>query len=93
MFPTPARAAAGVQMLVVAELEEPFLPLPDELLVNLRDSRRVVEALLDSLPASASSASSNDSAMGPALQVNALGYAAVARQLQHMCVVCCCVLM
>jgi protein transport protein SEC24 len=34
-------------MLVVTELEEPFLPLPDELLVNLKDSRPVVEALLD----------------------------------------------
>ncbi len=26
-------------MLVVAELDEPFVPLPDDLLVNLRDSR------------------------------------------------------
>lgn len=29
------------QMLVVTELDEPFLPLPDDLLVNLRDSREV----------------------------------------------------
>jgi hypothetical protein len=56
-------------MLVVTELEEPFLPLPDELLVNLKDSRPVVEALLDALPSTYSSSTSSDSAMGPALQV------------------------
>ena len=37
-------------MMVVAEIDDPFVPLPDDLLVNLRDSRAVVEALLDSLP-------------------------------------------
>ena len=31
---------AQPQMMVVAEVEEPFVPLPDDLLVNLRDSRR-----------------------------------------------------
>jgi protein transport protein SEC24 len=60
-----------LQMLVVTELEEPFLPLPDELLVNLKDSRPVVEALLDALPSTYSSSTSSDSAMGPALQVTA----------------------
>ena len=29
------------QMMVVTELEEPFLPLPDDLLVNLNESRCV----------------------------------------------------
>jgi hypothetical protein len=29
------------QMMVVAELEEPFLPLPDDLLVNANESRCV----------------------------------------------------
>ena len=36
---------------VVAETEEPFLPLPDDLIVNLQESRAVIEALLDALPA------------------------------------------
>lgn len=58
----------SAQMLVVTELEDPFLPLPDDLLVNLRDSRPVIEALLDSLPGGYSSATSADSAMGAALQ-------------------------
>ncbi|KXZ41961.1 hypothetical protein GPECTOR_234g547 [Gonium pectorale] len=56
------------QMLVVTELDEPFVPLPDELLVNLRDSRSVVEALLDALPNNFANNSVVDSAMGPALQ-------------------------
>lgn len=30
---------AQPQMMVVAELEDPFVPLPDELLVNLKESR------------------------------------------------------
>lgn len=34
---------------VVAETDEPFVPLPDDLLVNLSESRAVVEALLDNL--------------------------------------------
>ena len=34
----------------MAEIEEPFLPLPDDLIVNLAESRPVIEALLDALP-------------------------------------------
>lgn len=56
-------------MLVVPELDDPFLPLPDDLLVNLGESRAVVEALLMTLPAGYNSSTSNDCAMGPALQV------------------------
>ncbi|GFH07061.1 COP-II coat subunit [Haematococcus lacustris] len=56
------------QMMVVAELDEPFLPLPDDLLVNAADSRGVLDALLTSLPATFASNSVVDSAMGPALQ-------------------------
>jgi protein transport protein SEC24 len=37
-------------MLVVSDLKELFVPLPDNLLVNLHESRVVVEAFLDSLP-------------------------------------------
>ena len=38
------------QMVVMSDTEDPFVPLPDDLLVNLAESRAVVEALLDSLP-------------------------------------------
>ena len=37
-------------MVVMSDTDDPFVPLPDDLLVNLADSRSVVEALLDSLP-------------------------------------------
>ena len=39
------------QMVVMSDIEDPFVPLPDDLLVNLTESRAVVEALLESLPA------------------------------------------
>lgn len=38
------------QMMVVADLKELFVPLPDNLLVNLQESRAVVDQFLDSLP-------------------------------------------
>ena len=46
-----------------------FLPLPDDLLVNLSDSRHVVEALLDSLPSMFEENTNIESAFGPALKV------------------------
>ena len=36
----------------VLQVDDPFVPLPDDLLVNLRESRAVVEALLDAIPQS-----------------------------------------
>ena len=38
-----------VCLQVVAETDEPFVPVPDELIVNLKESREAVEALLDNL--------------------------------------------
>ena len=42
-------------MVVMSDTDDPFVPLPDDLLVNLTESRGVVEALLDSLPTTFSS--------------------------------------
>ncbi|XP_017695952.2 protein transport protein Sec24-like At3g07100 [Phoenix dactylifera] len=56
------------QMLVVADLDDIFLPLPDDLLVNLSDSRHVVDALLDSLPSMFQDNANIESALGPALK-------------------------
>lgn len=56
------------QMLVVADLDDIFLPLPDDLLVNLSDSRHVVDALLDSLPSMFQDNANVESALGPALK-------------------------
>jgi protein transport protein SEC24 len=55
------------QMLVVSELDDLFLPIPDDLLVNLADSRKVVDAFLDALPSMFVNTRDVDTAMGPAL--------------------------
>ena len=34
------------RMLVVSDIEDVFLPLPDDMLVNLKESRSVVDTLL-----------------------------------------------
>ena len=39
----------SLNVQVVAETDEPFVPVPDELIVNLKESREAVEALLDNL--------------------------------------------
>uniref|UniRef100_A0A0E0AZB8 Protein transport protein Sec24-like n=1 Tax=Oryza glumipatula TaxID=40148 RepID=A0A0E0AZB8_9ORYZ len=56
------------QMMVVADLDDVFLPLPDDLLVNLVDSRHVVESFLDSLPNMFQDNVNVESALGPALK-------------------------
>ena len=56
------------QMMVVAELDDPFGPAPDDLLVNLQESRDAVDALLDMLPGAFAETNQVDSCMGPAIQ-------------------------
>jgi protein transport protein SEC24 len=57
------------QMLVVSDLKELFVPLPDNLLVNLQESRGVVDAFLDSLPEMFAKAPVvSQSCLGPALK-------------------------
>ena len=54
LIPKPACGAESSltqpQMVVMSDTDDPFVPLPDDLLVNLTESRAVVESLLDSLP-------------------------------------------
>ncbi|CDY24648.1 BnaA05g30470D [Brassica napus] len=56
------------QMMVVSDLDDIFVPLPDDLLVNLSESRNVVEAFLDSLPLMFQNNVNVESAFGPALK-------------------------
>lgn len=56
------------QMLVVTDIEDIFLPLPDDLLVNLSDSREVVETLLTKLPSIFQSTNNVESVLGVALK-------------------------
>ncbi|PMB70280.1 Protein transport protein SEC24 [Beauveria bassiana] len=59
---------AEVSMLVVSDLEEPFLPVPHDLLVPLSESRQSVERFLQKLPEMFQNNQSNNSCMGPALR-------------------------
>ncbi|KAM0932236.1 putative Zinc finger, Sec23/Sec24-type, sec23/Sec24, trunk domain, sec23/Sec24, helical [Dioscorea sansibarensis] len=56
------------QMMVVSDLEDMFLPLPDDLLVNLSDSRTAIDTLLDILPSMFQDSVNVESALGPALK-------------------------
>ena len=68
-FYNMASDLAQPQMVVVADLNELFVPLPDNLLVNLQESRSVVESFLDSLPDMfAKNPVVSQSCLGPALK-------------------------
>lgn len=65
-------------MLVVSDLEEPFLPVPHDLLVSLTESRQSIETFLQKLPDMFQNNHTNGSCMGPALRaghklISALG--------------------
>ena len=55
-------------MLVVSDLNELFIPVPDDLLVNLSESRTVVDNLLDSLPSMFESSNTVEACLGCALK-------------------------
>ena len=56
------------KMLVVSDLEEPFLPTPEDLLVNLTECRANIEAFLEKLQGMFANTQNNSSAMGSALR-------------------------
>ncbi|CAI9117147.1 OLC1v1018490C1 [Oldenlandia corymbosa var. corymbosa] len=56
------------QMMVVSDLDDVFVPLPDDLLVNLSESRAVVDSFLDSLSTMFQGNVNVESAFGPALK-------------------------
>lgn len=58
------------QMVTVADIADVFLPLPDDLLVNLSESKELVDALLERLPAMFAGTQVLDSALGPALKAS-----------------------
>ncbi|KAG1666370.1 hypothetical protein FOA52_007908 [Chlamydomonas sp. UWO 241] len=61
-------SSTTAQMLVVTEVDEPFVPLPDDLLVPLRECRAFIDAALDTLPAAFAGSTCVESCTGPALQ-------------------------
>ncbi len=60
--------SSNPQMMVVGDLQELFVPAPDDLLVYLKDSREAVENLLDNLPTMFNSNTVTESCLGPALK-------------------------
>ncbi|RXH77952.1 hypothetical protein DVH24_039923 [Malus domestica] len=45
LWPKPSDHALKPQMMVVSDLDDVFVPLPDDLLVNLSESRSVAESM------------------------------------------------
>ncbi|CAK7234098.1 COPII subunit [Sporothrix bragantina] len=60
--------AGETSMLVVSDLDEPFLPVPQELLVPLTSSRQSIELFLTKLPGMFANNQNNGSCMGSALR-------------------------
>lgn len=66
--PKDSEENGETNMLVVSDLEEPFLPVPTELLVPLTESRQSIENFLAKLPDMFVNNQSNGSCMGSALR-------------------------
>lgn len=59
---------AAPQMIVMPDVNDVFVPLPDDLLVNLKDSREMVDVLLDSLPSLFEHTHDMEACMGAAIE-------------------------
>ncbi|ROV89320.1 hypothetical protein VMCG_09657 [Cytospora schulzeri] len=66
--PKDSEENGETNMLVVSDLEEPFLPVPTELLVPLTESRQSIENFLTKLPDMFVNNQNNGSCMGSALR-------------------------
>ncbi|KAK0610484.1 hypothetical protein B0T17DRAFT_500599 [Bombardia bombarda] len=66
--PKDSDEIAETNMLVVSDLDEPFLPVPQELLVPLTESRTSIETFLTKLPEMFVNNQDNGSCMGSALR-------------------------
>ena len=62
------RPTGGVHMMVLPDLDDPFLPAPNDLLVDLDTCRPQVEQLLDALPTMHARNASPESALGQAME-------------------------
>nr|XP_056715090.1 protein transport protein Sec24A [Euleptes europaea] len=56
------------QMLIVSDIEDVFIPMPENLLVNLNESKELIQDLLSTLPQMFTNSLETQSALGPALQ-------------------------
>ncbi|KAF2720125.1 hypothetical protein K431DRAFT_227207 [Polychaeton citri CBS 116435] len=67
-IPRDGSPNSDARMLVVSDLDEPFLPTPEDLLVNLSECKQNIEAFLDKLQGMFASSQNPSSAMGSALR-------------------------
>ncbi|KAI1319583.1 hypothetical protein F5Y16DRAFT_390768 [Xylariaceae sp. FL0255] len=67
-IPKDTEENGETSMLVVSDLEEPFLPVPHDLLVPLTESRTSIENFLTKLPEMFQNNQNNGSCMGSALR-------------------------
>ncbi|KAK4498033.1 hypothetical protein PRZ48_010689 [Zasmidium cellare] len=67
-IPRDGGESNDAKMLVVSDLDEPFLPTPEDLLVNLTECRANIEAFLGKLQGMFASTQNGSSAMGSALR-------------------------
>ncbi|XP_004629423.1 protein transport protein Sec24A isoform X3 [Octodon degus] len=56
------------QMLIISDIDDVFIPMPENLLVNLHESKELVQGLLKTLPQMFTTSLETQSALGPALQ-------------------------
>ncbi|KAM6150856.1 protein transport protein Sec24A [Erethizon dorsatum] len=56
------------QMLIISDIDDVFIPMPENLLVNLNESKELVQGLLKTLPQMFTKSLETQSALGPALQ-------------------------
>jgi protein transport protein SEC24 len=74
-IPRDGSENSNPQMLVVSDLDEPFLPIPGDLLVTLSECRENIESFLDKLQEMFQNTQNNGCAMGSALRA---GYKLIA---------------
>ncbi|KAM5506708.1 COPII subunit [Microsporum canis] len=67
-IPRDGSESSEPNMLVVSDLDEPFIPIPGELLITLAESRENVETFLDKLQEMFQNTQNPGSAMGSALR-------------------------
>lgn len=67
-IPRDGGESNDAKMLVVSDLDEPFLPTPEDLLVNLTECRANIEAFLGKLQGMFANTQNGSSAMGSALR-------------------------
>jgi len=67
-FYSLAEGLSQPQQMIVVDTDDVFLPCPDNLLVNLAESRELVKDLLNQLPTKFLNSHDTNSSLGPALQ-------------------------